>query len=253
VPGVQAKATAGVPSEKASGVLTSQLVIGAGQVGRALAVVLDSHLRDMEPDPALAPQYDVLHIAYPWGPAFIPDTRMYAAHYRAPLVIVHSTVPVGTCDPEGWVHSPVRGRHPDLAEGLETFTKHFGGQMCAEAEEVWADTLPKADTLLHSLAATTEAAKLWELATYGVEIAMQKRIHTWCGQEGLVFDEVYTEFGQTYNQGWADMDAPYLMKRLLRHEPGPIGGHCVTQNAPLLGVDWVRDMLLPHSPGGVWE
>lgn len=232
--------------------MNAQLVIGAGEVGTALAEVLDCPVRDVAPHTGF---YQVLHIAFPWSRRFVRTVWEYQGLHQARMVIVHSTVPVGTCDREGWVHSPVRGRHPDLTKGLLAFPKHFGGARALAASDRWKDALlpgTQAQTVEHKHAATTEAGKLWELATYGAEIAMQKRIHAWCAEQGLDFEEVYTEFGQTYNDGWRALGEDHLVKRLIEHRTGPIGGHCVTQNAPMLGEEWVQELLEPHSPDGVW-
>src|SRR5690606_40778498 len=71
--------------------------------------------------------------------------QRYAAEHGAELVVVHSTVPVGTCDANGWVHSPVRGRHPNLVGGLRKFVKHRSeerrvGEGCGSRWEPWACT-----------------------------------------------------------------------------------------------------------------
>src|SRR5690606_9562872 len=88
------------------------LVLGAGQVGAAVAEVLadvgEVALRDVDPTDDRA---DVLHVCIPWSSGFTDAVKDAVTRHRTELVVVHSTVPVGTCDPHGWVHSPVRGRH----------------------------------------------------------------------------------------------------------------------------------------------
>lgn len=207
------------------------LVIGAGEVGSALASVLKCDLRDIQPSEGLAPTYGILHICFRFSPTFVRDVHQYTDSYGANLVIVHSTVPVGTCDPEGWVHSPVRGRHPDLRGGLTEFVKHFGGARAEEAAAYWPGSL---SSLLHDLAATTEAAKLFELQMYGVEIAMEKEVHAFCQQNDLPFQEVYTQFASTYNAGWRRLGQSQFGKPILDHVLGPIGGHCVMPAMDLL-------------------
>src|SRR5699024_10916039 len=59
---------------------------------------------------------------------FVDMVHTYRAEHHADMVAVHSTVPAVPCEREGWVHSPIRGRHPDLEEGVASFTKHSGGQ-----------------------------------------------------------------------------------------------------------------------------
>lgn len=184
-------------------------------------------MRDIDPDGGHA---DVLHICFPWSERFVSAVAGYVAEHSADLVVVHSTVPVGTCDPHGWVHSPVRGRHPNLEAGIRGFTKHFGGARAAQAADIFIGVR----AALHHRAAETEAGKLWELAQYGIQIHVEKEIHAWCQANDVDFDVVYRQMAQTYNAGWTDLGHPEFVRPVLEHVPGPVGGHCVTQNAALL-------------------
>ena len=206
------------------------LVVGAGEVGTAVHEVLDmwsptAVLRDVDPIDLRA---DTLHICFPWSARFAEQVHGYTAEHGADLVIVHSTVPVGTCDPHGWVHSPVRGRHPNIADALGLFTKHFGGERADEAAKLWSNVSP---TAAHALARDTEAGKLWELIQFGINIQVEKAIHAWCIEHGVDPDVAYTQFAQTYNDGYAALRLPEFVRPVLKHMPGPIGGHCVAQNA----------------------
>lgn len=209
------------------------LVVGAGEVGTAVAAVLARahpvHTRDVAP---VDVQADVLHICFPWSDRFAADVRAYRRWHGAGLVVVHSTVPVGTCDPEGWVHSPVRGRHPDLAESLLTFVKHFGGQRADEAAKAFE--VAGCDVATHPRAADTEAAKLFELAAYAQAIAFEKAVHAYCAERGLDFGVVYAAFRHSYNDGYIAMGLPQFVQPVLRHMPGPIGGHCIIPSMALL-------------------
>jgi len=209
------------------------LVVGAGEVGRAVHAVLSrvaqADLRDVEPVELAA---DVLHVCFPWSDTFVDEVRRYRREHMTDLVVVHSTVPVGTCDPQGWVHSPVRGRHPHLAEGLLTFVKHFGGQRADEAAKLFEAA--GCDVAVHGRAAETEAGKLWELCTYGLSIALEKAILAYCAERGLDFGVVYTAFRQAYNDGYVAMGHPEFVQPVLRHVPGGVGGHCIIPSMSLL-------------------
>lgn len=221
------------------------LVVGAGEVGTAVAAVLSrSHptqLRDLEPVDATA---DVLDVCIPWSESFIEAVHAYTQEHDAGLVVVHSTVPVGTCDAQGWVHSPIRGRHPDLEEGVGTFVKHFGGERAEEASQEWEAA--QVATAVHPRAAETEAGKLWELIQYGVQIRTEKAIHTWCTDLGLDPEVVYTAFAHTYNQGYQAIGADHFVRPVLRHVPGEIGGHCVMPMSQLL--DHPLSTLVQEGP-----
>lgn len=202
----------------------TDLVIGMGEVGRALVEVLGCEGRD------IAPTYDhadTIHIAYPYHDDFTDLVEAHAVEHAASLVVVHSTVPVGTCDPFGWVHSPVRGRHPDLAEALVTFPKFAGGRRAHEF--TWPGPVVYCPT-----AADTEAAKLWELVTFGIQVRICQQITEWSKDNGVDPDIVYRQFAETHNQGVAAMGYPNVIKPVLDYVPGAIGGHCITENAALL-------------------
>jgi len=220
----------------------THLVVGAGQVGTAVHQVLsrahDAAIRDVAPVDATA---DVLHICFPWSGRFVADVRAYRLAHAADLVVVHSTVPVGTCDPHGWVHSPVRGRHPHLAEGLLTFAKHFGGGRAAEAAKPFEAA--GCDVAVHPRAADTEAAKLFELCSYGFAIAFEKAVHAYCAERGLDFDAVYTAFRESYNDGYIALGHPKFVQPVLRHVPGPIGGHCIVPSMALLDHPFAEQVV----------
>lgn len=207
----------------------TQLVIGLGEVGEAMTAVLGCLGRDVHwPDGSA----DVLHICFPWSDLFVSQVEAYQELYEADLVVVHSTIPIGTCDSHGWVHSPVRGRHPDLEAGIRTFVKFFGGNRAAEAAAIFQALGVK--TIVTPKAAETEAAKLWELVQFGIQVKVEQAIWDHCTELGIDPDLVYRQFAQTYNAGYRELVASHLTRPVLVHVPGPIGGHCVRQNAALL-------------------
>ena len=211
----------------------NHLVVGAGEVGVAVAAVLSrAHptvLRDVDPVDATA---DVLDVCIPWSEEFVDIVAAYAVEHRVRLVVVHSTVPTGTCDAQGWVHSPIRGRHPHLEEGVSTFVKHFGGAGAAEAALDWKAC--RVTTAVHPRAVECEAGKLWELAQYGLQVRVQKAVHAWCAERGLDPEVVYTAMAHTYNQGYEQLGYGHFVRPVLKHMPGGIGGHCVIPMSQLL-------------------
>lgn len=221
----------------------TQLVIGAGEVGTSLYSVLKDagaqvHLRDTEP---LDLSASVLHICYPWSPSFVEDTLAYARHHLASLVIVHSTVAPGTCDTHHWVHSPVRGRHPRLEEGIRTFTKHVGGHYAEHAAKLLSDAGLRVQ--VHERAMECEAGKVWELVQFGLQVVVEQQVRDWCDRYGLDATEVYSDFARTYNDGYATLGEHRFIRPILDHVPGPIGGHCVTQNATLIDHALVSQLV----------
>jgi len=224
------------------------LVIGQGQIGTALREVLSTaHVVDaIDIDtPPVSVEPDTMHIAIPYSQDFVETVTRYEDQYQPGAVVIHSTVPVGTCDPHGWTHAPIRGRHPNLTPGILTFPLHIAGRDALEAERVFSAC--GITTITHDQAATTEAGKLWELAQLGIQVRVSHEIAEYCREHGLDYGEVYTQFAQTYNAGYSKLE-PQFVRPVLAYMPGPLGGHCVAQNAPMLRSDFVDELLKPITP-----
>jgi hypothetical protein len=215
------------------------LVIGLGEVGTAIQNILNCDGHDA--GSLKTDKYQTLHICFPYSEKFLDHVINYQEYYGADLVIVHSTVPVGTCSKIGAVHSPVRGIHPHLEAGIRTFVKYFGGEQANKAAKIFADlglttkTTPRSET--------TEALKLWDTTIYGWNIILEKFIHEWCEDKGLDFEMIYTDANKSYNAGYEQLGHPEYKKYILKHFDGPIGGHCVVQNANLLDSQ-IADIIL---------
>ncbi|MDO8752136.1 MAG: hypothetical protein Q7J22_01095 [Candidatus Wolfebacteria bacterium] len=222
----------------------THLIIGGGEVGRALLEVLssryDTKIRDK--GDAREEHVDVLHIAYPHAENFIEATKKYIDEYAPGLVVIHSTVPVGTAQAIGSivVSSPIRGTHPNLAEGIKTFVKYFGGPKAKEAADIFTNTgIP---TRTFEKAETTELAKLLDTTYYAWNIIFAKEVKRVCDETGLDFREVYTIPNKDYNEGYAKLGKPDVIRPVLKPKEGPIGGHCVIPNAKLLN-DWLTETI----------
>jgi UDP-N-acetyl-D-mannosaminuronate dehydrogenase len=221
-----------------------QLVVGAGEVGRALAEVLGCDLRDVEP---FEGHYDVLHIAFGYTDDFVDQVMAYEWQHRAEIVVVHSTVRPGTCSAHGWCYSPVTGQHPDLVESLRTFVKPIAGP----AEDVLAvfRLFHEAGLTVVPVRRTTdlEAAKLVDLLVYGANIRLAKEVERYCREQGLDFREVFTVSAVRYNMGYEALDDT-PRRYVLTHQPGPIGGHCVGYpNLGLLGDERLEALVRPAT------
>ena len=226
------------------------LIVGYGEVGQALGEVLGTRHRvsvyDTVSHPGNDPvlPVDVLHICFPWSPAFQPQVIGYQDRYRPFHTVVHSTVPVGTCDAVDAHHSPVRGQHPRLAEAILTFTTYLAPGN-AYLRAYFQEAGMKVELVAKSQ--ETEAGKHWERAGYAWNIMLEKRIHEYCQAKGLDFDVVYKGFAETYNQGYAEMGMENVRRPVLKHVPGPIGGHCVVPGAALLGDELVARLIASEN------
>jgi len=210
------------------------LIVGYGEVGQSLGKVIGKHVwvdKNLE-GTWNKDCVDVVHICIPFKNTFDVTVAFYKT--VAPLVIVHSSVPVGTCDALDVVHSPIRGVHPHLEEGIRTFVKYFGGRRAIYAAKIFSDLGIRTKSFKH--ARTTEAIKLWETTQYGRLIMLEKEIYEYCQKNKVDFRYVYTEANKDYNEGYIKLGRPEVVRPYLKHIPGPIGGHCVIPNAKLLKV-----------------
>lgn len=219
------------------------IIIGSGEVGTALGNVLkdyDPFFIDIKDttyttySATIADEPAILHICFPYSETFIQDVLRYQeACTPAPLyTVIHSTVPVGTSRKCAAIHSPIRGIHPHLEEGIRTFVKFIGGE---DASKV-ADYFRRAGlrVMLFDKTETTEAMKLLDTEYYREVIEFAHRAKRYCDYNGLNFHEVYTLANETYNEGYTRLGRPEFVRPVLQPIMTPIGGHCVTQNHNLI-------------------
>lgn len=204
-------------------------VRGMGEVGQAVAECLGITL-------------DALHICFPWSSHFVEEVIGYQSGNQ--LTIIHSTVPVGTTAkiPHA-VHSPIRGTHPNLVDGIRSFCAYIGGPRAAEAVPILKHmgaptviTTPKSET--------TEALKLWDTTQYGLSIVIQKSIKRYCDIHNLDYGLVYEHANYSYNLGYSTLGRSNVVRPVLQHVPGPIGGHCIMPNCGMLDdeiADFIRE------------
>jgi len=212
------------------------LVIGMGEVGTALAAILGSYTHTLDAKNSKEPfregPYEVVHICFPYSSIFLAEVEGYKKRFNPQVLIIHSSVPVGTSDKLGAVYSPVRGVHPDLALGMRTITKYFAGLKAGKAASYFS-TLGIPVRVL-SDTRTLEAAKLWDTTVYGLSILLEKEMWAYARENGLDFEIMYREFTATYNMGYSKLGMPHVVRPWLMHADGKIGGHCVLENAALL-------------------
>jgi hypothetical protein len=227
------------------------LVVGYGEVGQSLGKVLHKRGKNdiFVEDPKFHFGYsgeeeiNFIHICIPYTKDFYKVVEKYK-FWNVPI-IVHSSVPVGTCDSLGVVHSPICGVHPHLAEGIRTFVKYFGGKDAKKAAKIFSDLGIK--THVFKEARTTEAMKLFSTTQYGLMIMIQKEMYKWCQENKLDFDIIYTEANKDYNSGYVKLGMPQVVRPYLKYMEGEIGGHCILPNAKLLGKTWLAKTLLKKN------
>ncbi len=209
------------------------LVIGLGEVGRPLLAVLQRVHRVEGVDlPAndVHGRVDLMHVCYPAHlDGFVAATIAYARRYRPEVVVIHSTVPVGTTRtlqgniPVPVVHSPVRGKHARMEEELIRYTK-FVGTTDAQAGARVGHYFEQAGMRTRRLGSpeATELAKLAETTYFGLLIAFAQDVDRMARQAGVPYDDILSFYDEIN----------YLPAT--RFFPGIIGGHCVMPNIALL-------------------
>ncbi len=234
----------------------TDLVIGClGQIGSALFDVLQPSsdcIRGVDvlggAYPAKFDKLNFMHVCLPYinEDQFIKTVNDYDSEYQPSIIVIHSTTPVGltrklqsrlyfNCMV---VHSPVRGQHPNIKEGLLTFTKYVSGTM-PEAVISTVSRLRRADIpadFMDNGPESTELAKLMCTTRYGINIAITQEMERMCKQYNVPFDQVYTNWEESYNSGYEKLGKPEVKRPILT--PGFIGGHCVMPNIDIISKQY---------------
>lgn len=221
------------------------LVIGAGQVGGALFEICkgahETTLRDMAP--VEVEGIEVLQICFPDSDKFVDYVKSYIHQYKPKLTIINSSVAVGTTDQcgERVVYSPVRGRHPALAEEMKSFRKVVSGGNADDVGlavqyfkacglKVLSDDNPRA----------LEFCKLISNVHMGLEVAWRQEVERMLG--AFKIDPlVYEGWEDSYAEGYRLLEQYHLMRG--RMSPGPIGGHCIIPCTEILSTQFESDAL----------
>jgi hypothetical protein len=210
------------------------LVIGVGEVGGALAQVLERKqavLRhDIEPQDFAEP-IGVMHICIPFKtPAqFEPAALSYIERFKPDLTIINSTVVPGTTrsiaiksgTPVGY--SPVRGKHARMTDDMLHYKK-FVAALDPETRRRAEEHFQAAGMKTRGIEKieTLELAKLAETSYFGVLIAFAQELDRYANAVGANYSEAIDFFEEV----------DFLPRT--RYFPGFIGGHCVIPNIHLL-------------------
>ena len=236
-------------------------ILGLGEVGQAIKeVYLNADTRNFEimvndlkkGINEFGPMIEVLNVCIPYSDKFEQIVEAICDRYVVGVKIIHSTVPVGTTERlnaklGSVVHSPVRGVHPKLYEGVKTFIKYIGADDAEVGEAVknhFVDDL-KLPVVLFDRSKATELAKLLDTTYYGLAIAYHKYADDICREAGVKFTDVMTDFNESYNLGYKQLGKHNVVRPVLyAPEDGKIKGHCVIPNAEILREQFGDDEIL---------
>ena len=206
------------------------LVIGAGEVGRAISSIFKC--RAIDDSGHSQTHYDYIHICFGWSENFVEEVKKYQMLYTPKFTIIHSTVPVGTSSKVNAIHSPIRGMHPDLELGVRTHQKFLGGSQAHCVAEYFRDFGLR--VIICDKSETTELGMLLGTENYRVNIEFAKHAKELCDKHEVPFNEAYTLFAEKYNEGWIKLGRPEYVRQVLVPIMAPIGGHCLESNKELI-------------------
>ncbi len=227
------------------------LVIGKGEVGVGIgANIKKSGRKVIFHDPkkgiiAKRQKIDVLNICFPYSDQFVKIGKEYIAHFKPKLIMIHSTVRVGTSRKIGDVaYSFVRGKHPNLAEQMVIYCRHIGAvnKKTLDSASKYLKLIGFKEIQKHKNPETVEFGKLYDTTYYGVVIAWVKTAKKMADFYGIEWEDI-VKIDQSYNSGVIKTKQPHFVRPVLRPMPGPIGGHCVVPNAKILKLDFEDSFL----------
>lgn len=222
------------------------MVCGLGEVGGALKSIIEGKYDTVgvDIDRGYDGECDYLHICIPYSDKFVDIVNGYIDRFQPKLTVNHSSVPIGTTKKlKGRVvHSPVRGRHPNIADCLKHYVKFVGYNDIESkrlAEEYFQGII---ELRMVEDSDATEFLKMASLATYLVYLAVADEIHDAAKARGVDYNH-FKEWIETQNEYindyYDDMKWPVL-------EPpkGRIGGHCVMPVSEMFLNEFVSPLVL---------
>ncbi len=209
---------------------------GAGQVGGAIASILKGHGNRVEVlDIKVKPRFpaDIMHVAIPYSKDFLKIVRAAVKRYKVKLVIVHSTVPIGTTRQLGPMsaHSPVRGQHDNLEWSLLRFIKYVAGTTKKAGDMAFSHLQSNGFPVFQwAKPEDTELMKQLCLSRYLNDLAFYETAYQVCVDK-KVSPGLMLHWTDTYNDGY--MNTKY-MRPQFNFPRGVVGGHCVMPVSKML-------------------
>lgn len=237
------------------------MILGYGEVGQSLArFYAKPFIKDLKQSNIQdGKKIDILNVCLPANSGFLKIVSKNIKIHKPKLAIIHSTVVPGTTlglykKFKNIVHSPIRGMHPNLSDGIKKFVKYIGADNKKIGEQAARHFksigIKKVKVFTPSL--ITELGKLADTTYYGLCIAFHAYFKKLCGSLDIDFSKAITDFNSTYNDGYAELGKINVIRPVL-YSPlkDIIGGHCVIPNAQILkkyfGDDEILKVILRHE------
>lgn len=223
------------------------ILVGYGEIGKAVNEVygkahkIDVIDKRLQRD-RYSSKYDLMLVAIPYSDDFVDIVLRYKKRFKPEGTIIFSTVQIGTtAQIHNAVHSPVEGKHPELAQSIRTMTRWVGG-----ADEVDEHIAPlildflavpikgrKLNLEVVSSSSFTEFLKMASTSLYGVNIEFARYRNSVAKELGMDY-ELVKKFDLDYNKLYKGLGMTQFQRYILDPPKGDLGGHCVTPNSVLL-------------------
>jgi len=217
-------------------------ILGYGEIGQAIAKFYKKpSIKDLDRNDGLK-GIKILHICIPYDKNFVKTISKEIKKIKPKLVIIHSTVAPGTTKKiikktknKMIIHSPIRGIHPHLYQGIKTFVKYIGAEnkKAGEMAKKHLNSLGIKTEAFYP-AKTTELGKLFDTTYYALCIAWHGEMKEICDKEKVNFEKVATDFNKTYNEGYKKLKMNHVVRPVLKPPEKFIGGHCLIPNTKIL-------------------
>lgn len=212
-----------------------------GEIGRPLSEILSRTYEcvgvDVTPVQINRP-CSVMHVCYPFQiQDFVGMTTTYIERYQPELIIINSTLGVGTTRKvqervdRPVVYSPVRGKHAKMLQDMLHYRKFVAGFDAQSAQQA-AQHFTRAGFQVATFRTPEvgELSKLVETTWLGVLIGWAQEVERMAGECGVSYEEV--------NDFIKEID--FLPSHVF---PGRIGGHCVMPNIAILRDKFASKLL----------
>ena len=214
--------------------MKKSIIVGAGEVGKSLYRVLEPYydIRLVDTKPVnIDGSVGILHVCFGYGDGFVREVKRYQGKYKPEYTVIHSTVPPGTSRQCSAVHSPIVGLHPNLDDGIRTFTKFLGGEQASSVAHHFRRAGLK--VYLFDKPEATELLKILDTTFYGLCVEYTKEIKRLTEKHGVPF-EAWTVYNESYNKGYTKLGRSEFVRPNLVPVMTKIGGHCVVPNTYML-------------------
>ncbi len=226
------------------------ILVGYGEVGQAIYEVFKEFHAISIHDPYCeskrtvkrGKKADLLVITIPYNDKFVNIVKAYQLDFPVKSTLVFSTTKIGTCNQLNAIHSPVEGKHPDLATSIRKGKRWIGGIDAYVLNFFTKANFKLADLKIVPDPSWTEFLKLRSTSLYGVNIEFARYSKDIADNLEMPFNLIQ-DFDKNYNELYKKLKMPEYSRYILNAPKGDIGGHCIVPNAEILNKQYPNALL----------